>query len=292
MGVFLFLQKAIGFAKQDRIGLLWLVLLISGLFFIAQLRKTKTNQALEFNLQDPQWVAVNNYLDSLSQAANQSKWEPYKFNPNYLTDYNAYLWGMSAQELARLQRFRANKQWVNSAKDFQRITQVSDSLLTVMKPFFKFPEWVNKAKSNQLKTKKQSYPEVLANLNKVTLNDLQAVRGIGPVLAKRIVDFRERYGDFADTLQLQLIYGLSSSVRNELWKHFRIQNPKTILKINFNSASASDLATIPGISFDLAVEMVSFRRLREQILDAQELLKIDGITPQKLAGIQLYLQFE
>ena len=47
-------------------------------------------------------------------------------------------------------KFRESNQWVNSAKEFQQVTKVSDSLLATISPYFKFPDWVTnpKPKSN------------------------------------------------------------------------------------------------------------------------------------------------
>jgi DNA uptake protein ComE-like DNA-binding protein len=59
-----------------------------------------------------------------------------------------------------------------------------------------------------------------------------------------------------------------------------------------NKASASDIATIPGISFEMAKKIWEFRRLREKITDIQELEKIEGMTERKLQLIQLYLSVE
>ena len=52
---------------------------------------------------------------------------------------------MSAEEINRLHAYRAKNKWVNSRKEFQRITKVSDSLLKQIAPYFKFPDWVTKS---------------------------------------------------------------------------------------------------------------------------------------------------
>jgi DNA uptake protein ComE-like DNA-binding protein len=62
--------------------------------------------------------------------------------------------------------------------------------------------------------------------------------------------------------------------------------------MNFNSISASDIATIPGISFDLAKRIWEYRILNEQIESFSQLQNIEGLTKRKLQGIQLYLKLE
>ena len=85
-------------------------------------------------------------MDSLiAQQRQNSAPKIYPFNPNYITDYKGYTLGMSAEEINRLHAYRAKNKWVNSSKEFQRITKVSDSLLKQIAPYFKFPDWVTKS---------------------------------------------------------------------------------------------------------------------------------------------------
>ena len=51
---------------------------------------------------------------------------------------------MSAEEIDRLHAYRAKNKWVNTSKEFQHVTKVSDPLLKRIAPYFKFPDWVSK----------------------------------------------------------------------------------------------------------------------------------------------------
>ena len=42
--------------------------------------------------------------------------------------------GMSTEEIDRLHTFRSKNKWVNSEKEFQRVTKISDSLLKKIAP--------------------------------------------------------------------------------------------------------------------------------------------------------------
>ncbi len=68
-------------------------------------------------------------MDSLKNHQPKASLKIYPFNPNYMTDYKGYTLGLSTAELDRLFVFRKKGNFVNSAKDFQTVTQVSDSLL-------------------------------------------------------------------------------------------------------------------------------------------------------------------
>jgi competence protein ComEA len=50
---------------------------------------------------------------------------------------------------------------------------------------------------------------LLLNLNTATLRELQTLPGVGPVLARRIVEFREKKGGFRKVEELLVIPGIS-----------------------------------------------------------------------------------
>lgn len=55
------------------------------------------------------------------------------------------------------------------------------------------------------------------NLNTATTKQLESLPGIGPTLAKRIVDFREKKGGFKRVEELLAIPGISE----QKWKSLR-----------------------------------------------------------------------
>jgi len=62
--------------------------------------------------------------------------------------------------------------------------------------------------------------------------------------------------------------------------------------MNANNANASDLSTIPGISYELAKAIWEYRVLNESISSFTEFEKIEGMTERKLELIQLYLSLD
>jgi len=287
------------FNKSERFGILLLVAIIIGLLLFYFLYRPQSKPALDISSQEV--IAIHQQIDSLKAIAIQKK-QPkvYPFNPNFISEHKAYTLGMITEEYDRLLRFRENDNWVNSVNDFKRVTGVSDSLLATFSDQFKFPDWVTNPKTNTFKSvtfpkKKEailSYAEK-TDLNVATAEQLQEVSGIGPAISERIIKYRDQVlQGFSSDAQLASVWGLDSLVIKRTLNRFTVKTPKVIDKINVNTASASDIATIKGISFDLAKEIWEFRRLREGISSLDELTKIDGITPKKLAVIKLYLYAE
>ena len=286
------------FNRQQRSGILLLLLLIISLMVVYWF--VDFAQEDTFDTTSSEIVAIQNELDSLRLVEiEKRKPNTYSFNPNYITDYKGYTLGMSNDEIDRLHKFRNEGKWINSIADFQNVTGVSDSLLNELGPLFKFPEWVKKpqGKNNFSSNKdEKGFTEISytqkTDLNVATAEQLQQVSGIGEVLSNRITAYRERLNGFSNDIQLYEVYGLDPGVAQRALNLFTVKTPKEIVVINVNKASASDIATIPGISFELAKKIWEFRRLREKIESLDELTKIDGITERKLQLIQLYLSVE
>jgi comEA protein len=57
----------------------------------------------------------------------------------------------------------------------------------------------------------QVQPAVVVNVNKATLEELIKVRGIGPVMAKRIIEHRDKNGAFKSIDDLTQVQGIGSN---------------------------------------------------------------------------------
>ena len=225
-------------------------------------------------------------LDSLKSAGIR-KDSIYPFNPNYLNDYKAYRLGMSVKEIDRLLNFRSSGKWINSAKEFQKVTDVSDSLLGQLSPYFKFPDWIKENEtSNSIKQKVIFKFDV----NVANAEDLQKVKGIGKVLSNRIVKYRESIGGYRSLIQLKDIYGLPDETRNELLKHLN-EIPFVYDKKNINSIGVLELAELPYFDYELAKAVIDYRNLHEGIESIEILSKIDDFPVSKIDRIQLYVSF-
>lgn len=66
----------------------------------------------------------------------------------------------------------------------------------------------------------------------------------------------------------------------------RFENPFTV---DLNSGSVEELAVLPGIGPKLAQTIVDFRNANGRFTAPEDLLKVPGIGPAKLAAIRGYL---
>ncbi|MEP0212444.1 MAG: helix-hairpin-helix domain-containing protein [Cellulophaga sp.] len=235
-------------------------------------------------------------IDSLkNQSIEKNTFKLYPFNPNYISDYKGYTLGMSIEEIDKLHAYRATNKYVNSVADFKRVTNVSDSLLNSISPYFKFPDWKTSKFDKKLvvankSTKSINY--IVKDINKATVVDLQVVNGIGEKLSARIVKFRDRLGGFVVDEQLQDVYGLEPEVVKRLAKQFKVLNKPNVVPININEASAYEIAKLVYIKYNVAKAIVSYREANGRFTSFNDLVNIEGFTVNKIDRIKLYLSID
>lgn len=243
------------------------------------------------SISDSEVLLIQRQIDSLrSSKAAEETIKIFPFNPNFITDYKGYTLGLSPEEIDKLLAYRSQNLWINSASDFQTVTGVSDSLLATIAPFFKFPDWVKNAQSKKSNT--NSAYKSFANkrdLNRVTFADLSSLPNFTNESARLVLNYRKKIGGFLEDDQLYDIYNLKRAQVFEVKKEFTVKTKPNIDRLNVNEANASDLATIPFVTFDIARSIIDYRILNEGIVNLDELLKIEGITAYKLDRIKLYL---
>ncbi|WP_274475998.1 helix-hairpin-helix domain-containing protein [Mangrovimonas aestuarii] len=282
------------FTKQQRNGIFLLLLLIV-VFQLVYFFVGFTPATDEVNVTELKRVEAE--LDSLkAEALKEKAIKIYPFNPNFVTDYKGYTLGMSIEEIDRLHAYRDQGKWVNSVEEFQRVTQVSDSLLKIISPYIKFPDFVKESKSIAKYKNKPSLEKTFKekfDLNKVTALQLQRVNGVGEVLSERIVRFRDKFpGGFIADVQLQDVYGLSPDVISRVTQQFTVKTPRQIKKVNINTASADSLVLVQHIDYDLAYNIVEERKLREGFKSLEELTKVKDFPVKKIEIIKLYLSLD
>ena len=141
--------------------------------------------------------------------------------------------------------------------------------------------------------------------NRASGVQLDRLPGVGPSLARSIVDYREREGAFDDPADLLSVRGLgpASLVRIENSLDFTVRAPPAmrrglrgtratvVPKVALNSASLEDLETLPGIGPAIAGRILELRAARGRFKSLDELLDVSGIGPKTLnrlrGGVEL-----
>ncbi|WP_101471439.1 ComEA family DNA-binding protein [Flavobacterium lindanitolerans] len=280
------------FDSKQRMGIFVLLMIILIIQLTAYFIDVTIKE--DVSVEKQEWLSLQAEIDSLKIAKTSSKPEMYPFNPNFITDYKGYKLGMSTIEIDRLLEFRKANKYVNSAQEFQTVTKISDSLLNVISPYFKFPDWVKNKKNDFSQEKQPAFKKekiALIDINKATQEDLMKIYGIGPGLSERILKQKDLLGGFVSMEQMSDIWGLSPEVIEKLNVQFYVGSLTEIKKIKINDASVKELSQFPYFRYPVSKEIVTYRSMNNGVLTIEDLTKVKGFPVEKIKIIALYLEF-
>jgi DNA uptake protein ComE-like DNA-binding protein len=280
------------FDSKQRMGIFVLLLIILIIQLTAYFIDVTIKE--DVSVEKQQWLSLQTEMDSLKILKTSRKPEMYPFNPNFITDYKGYKLGMSTIEIDRLLEFRKANKYVNSAQEFQTVTKISDSLLNVISPYFKFPDWVKNKKNDFPQEKQPAFKKekiALIDINKATQEDLMKIYGIGPGLSERILKQKDLLGGFVSMEQMSDIWGLSPEVIEKLNVQFYVGSLPEIKKIKINDASVKELSQFPYFRYPVSKEIVTYRSMNNGVLTIEDLTKVKGFPVEKIKIIALYLEF-
>ena len=286
--------------KSQRNGIFILIILI--VIFQSIIVFVDFSSKEKLNTDTPKVLAFHYQIDSLSKISIENRrLKIFPFNPNYITDYKGSQLGMSLVEIDKLLAFRKTGKFINSKKEFQNITTISDSLLNNISPYFKFPEWVVKRNQNiELSTsrdirsfaKKSKYILTSTDLNIASKEDLKTINGIGEKLSDRIIKYRSKLQGFSTANQLYEVWGLSAEVVGKLLLVFKVVKLPNIQKSNVNTASFRELLKNPYIDYELCKKIFDYKDEVAELQDVSELKNIIGFPLELYDRIVLYLVAE
>ena len=286
--------------KSQRNGIFILILLIVIFQFIIVFVDFYSEEKV--NIDTPKFIAFHHQIDSLSKITlENSRLKIFPFNPNYITDYKGAQLGMSLVEIDKLLAFRKTGEFINSRKEFQKVTTISDALLNTISPYFKFPDWVVERNQNmQLSTsrdtrlfaKKSKYILTSTDINLAVKEDLKTINGIGEKLSERIIKYRSKLQGFSTLNQLYEVWGLDTEVVGKLLLVFKVINLPNIKKINVNTVSFRELLKNPYLDYELCKKIFEYKDEVAELQDISELKNIIGFPLDLYDRIVLYLVAE
>lgn len=134
--------------------------------------------------------------------------------------------------------------------------------------------------------------------------ELDRLPGVGPALARAIVESRRQAGPFRDLADLERVPGLGSRSVERLAPYLSLPDVSEIRetpggsgrdraasagrpdRLNLNEASVEELESLPGIGPARARAIVRWREEQGLFRELEELLKVPGIGPATLERLR------
>ena len=284
------------FTKQQQKGIVALLLLMLviqlGYYIYVSVLFTGDKFTAE---QEKEWLSHQTEIGRLQSQKSQKRDTIFPFNPNYISDYKAYVLGINLQQLNKLKEYRKSGVFINSVQEFKNVTGVHDTLLVKLSPYFRFPvKPVNKQRGeeqNVVPTYTHKDEITIIDINKATREDLIKIHGIGDYYSKLIVERREQLGGYVSMEQMDDFSQIPQQAIILLKERFQVIEVPQTLKINVNNASLNQLSRFPYFDKELARAIITHRSMLGKFVKIEDLLKINGFPVQKEKIIALYLEF-
>jgi len=126
----------------------------------------------------------------------------------------------------------------------------------------------------------------VVEVNKADSAQLEALPGIGPTLASRIIKYRRLLGGYHDVPQIRKVYGMSEELWQRSSPHLTVDSAG-ISKIGINFLSLNELAHHPYIGFKYAKKIIKMRDTVGKFTSVEELATI--FSPDSLHQLRPYL---
>jgi DNA uptake protein ComE-like DNA-binding protein len=263
--------------RPQRRGLLFLALVfVVGHFLLFFANQKQQDTTILRPLPDE---LVANRDSLLQQSMNKDT--IYPFSPNRLSAWHAYRLGLPMSLVDTIQSRIAQERYFQTAQEFKEFAGIADQKWQEIMPLLRFPKWQTEQEKRLKRRKKQ--------LNAATAKELQAVYGIGPVLAARILSYRQELNGFLVRDQLQDIWGIDMPTLTNLWESFSLDSVPNH-SIDINTATVSELAENPYISPSLASRIVAYRTFHEEKIGWNSIADKFELDSISIARIALYLK--
>lgn len=306
-----FVSAYLNFSRKDRIGILVLLLLIVMVYALPYLVPHKEtppivlDDSLQNWLDSSRKVQVAGYRSDkgaafddtpalTTEAGAPKKINRFEFDPNTLDAAGWLQLGLRERTVRTILNYRAKGGKFYKKEDVQKIWGLPQGFYQSIEPYINIQQTeYNKIKEQTKEPTKLAAENTLKliDINNADVPTLESLPGIGPKLASRIVNFRNKLGGFVSIEQVGSTYGLPDSTFQMIKPRLYLNTSK-IDKIKINTASKEILSAHPYISWELARSIVTYREQHGPFKSIEDLSKLMLIDERTVKQLLPYLQFD
>ncbi len=287
------------FNRKERRGIYILLLIITGMWFIPWFFSSPVSPVSVDEL-----IIIEQALDTLLVRENSTgKFKPnfipkslFFFDPNTATEADWKKLGIPEKTIATLQKYLSKGGRIRKREDLKKIYGFPKGAYETLLPYIRINEervidnknYTRKFQDNQpYKSKSKEIQRVF--INQADSTQWEALPGIGPKLASRIILFRTKLGGFISLEQVAETYGLPDSTFQKIKPFLELDNPGLPKTLDINHASLEELQAHPYLSYQLAKLIIAYRNQHGPFKQKEEIRKIALMTPELFIRIAPYV---
>jgi DNA uptake protein ComE-like DNA-binding protein len=209
-----------------------------------------------------------------------------KFDPNTITFKELVNRGYSKRTASNIIKYREKGGVFHQPGDLLKIYGMDTLIFQTQLSNISINSKYNQNKKSNILI--QANSKHLIEINSADSLQLINLNGIGKVLSKRIIRYRELIGGFYDIDQLKEVYGITDSLYSRISGQLNTDT-SLIKKININNCTFYDLRKHPYIGDYAAKSIINYRRLMGSIDSLQQLLENHFFTKEHYKKAAPYL---
>jgi competence protein ComEA len=212
------------------------------------------------------------------------------FDPNTATEEELISVGIEEKIARRVLAYRKKGGRFHKKEEILKIYGFDPAIYTKLAPYILINEPSLPAFNGYPHHKEAAAGNYKIEINTSDTADFEALKGIGPVLATRIVKYRNRLGGFYSIDQIQEVYGISDSLFQAVKEALTVDTMQ-VNRICINEASEAQLSRHPYIGTYMAKAIITYRKTKGSISSIEELVSNRIIARENAGKIKAYLLF-
>jgi competence protein ComEA len=297
------IRELFHFTRKERIGIIVLLCIIFILLAInVSLPYLVENKPVDTS----DWEAeVKQYLNRQEIVEQQTADKELKqFDPNKITYSELTDMGVPDRVASNWKKYLEKGGHFKEPRDIGKIYGMTAELFDRMESSIAIPHEIKddqilmKLESGSvnysyqgnkvINNKKSLLPKDSVELNLADSTGLENLPGIGPILAARIIRYRNLLGGFYSVNQLREVYGLREEHYLAATPYLYV-NVESIRRFNINFASISELGRHPYIGFRTARRIIKLRDEKGKYSSKKDLSAI--MAADSVERLSPYLKF-
>jgi DNA uptake protein ComE-like DNA-binding protein len=250
------------------------------------------------NKQEPHTIYANKNDSGIALSSAPDDQQLFYFDPNNLPHADWHKLGLSDKQIAVLKNYEKKGGRFKVKTDLKKVYSINDRLYKRLEPYIQIKTIFDSAgtkpqnKGPLLYDKFERNRAELIDINTCDTTALISLKGIGSILSKRILKYKDVLGGFYRVEQLKEVYGVTAETYDLIKDYIVVTSLDGIKKININKVDANSLAKHPYLSPKDAKLIVNYRDQHGSYVNIEDLTKIGTLSDLAIAKIAPYLIFE
>lgn len=214
------------------------------------------------------------------------------FDPNTFSEAGWLSFGLKPKTVGTILKFREKGGRFRSPEDLRRIYGLHPEQAEQLIPYVQIPASVSIPVNNYPAKPSSAFhpsPSPPLDINQADSTAWEALPGIGPKLASRIIKFRDVLGGFYQVSQVAEVFGLPDSVYQRILPGLFCK-PGQQIRLSVNESNVQELARHPYIRRSLASHIIAYRNIHGSFSAIEQLLNIHALDSLAYARLVPYIR--